>query len=196
MPRSTNRKLPRIKLLRARASGVQVIKARNLYLSRKLVRAERILRTILSKCPCDYDALVLLGDICADFGRTDAVLYYKRAIATRPDDPTAYLMCANALLDKGRARKAEQFSRKALWFSGRLEKLNRLTSELAFDTLVNALITQNKYREAMKAAVAAKRQTGINYLVKLCGFARSSRQKINGRKGGVTHYTQKKAKKD
>ena len=84
------------------------------------VNAAHICRAIIQADPRHFDALHLLGVICAALGhRADSVCYLLRAAALRPHDPRIHFDLGNAFGALQRFGKAEESYRTALTLGNR-----------------------------------------------------------------------------
>jgi tetratricopeptide (TPR) repeat protein len=101
--------------------------------------------------PDDYGTLVLIANICSDFGDTEsdarAVECYDRAIMLRPDLPDAYADKASTLLQLQKAHDAVPLAEEAV----RLSLVNGCEPdrlELTYMSLIEALIEERRFAEA------------------------------------------------
>jgi tetratricopeptide (TPR) repeat protein len=109
-------------------------------------------RKSLMMDPQSYDTLVLLGSIYLDFddrkSTAQALRYYNRAIALRPQSPDGYDAKAGLLMYwLHRSEEAERLARKAVALSVRTGEATEFL-ELRYTTLIDILIGQRKYAQA------------------------------------------------
>jgi pentatricopeptide repeat protein len=118
--------------------------------------AEVKTRRALLLDPLNYDAILLLGDILADYdddlkSSEEALRYYDLAISMEPDDPEPYHGKASALLwELKRPAEAERYARQAIALNSRRQRDASLL-EMTYSTLVGALMEQGNFAEAREA---------------------------------------------
>lgn len=152
---SQRRSYPRVRL-KARADSY-LDRARELFgfsnLKPALLRQALIAaRKSLIMDPRNYDTLVLLGSIYSDFddrkSTAQALRYYNRAIALRPESPDGYDAKAGLLMHwLHRPEEAERLARKALALSVQTAEATEFL-ELRYTTLIDILIGRRKYTQA------------------------------------------------
>jgi cytochrome c-type biogenesis protein CcmH/NrfG len=117
-------------------------------LRRALTKAKRA----LLMDPSDYDAITLIGSICAELDDPEsaktASAYYDRALRLQPENPEAYASKAGLLLYVlSRPEEAEALAKTAVALSLRRREPVELL-ELHYITLVDALIARRRFTEA------------------------------------------------
>ena len=118
--------------------------------------AEVKARRALLLDPSSYDAVLLLGDILADYdddlkSSKEALRYYDLAMRMEPDDPEPYHGKAGVLLwDLKQPVAAEQFARQAIALNSRRRR-DVFLLEITYSTLIAALMEQRKFAEAREA---------------------------------------------
>ena len=124
-----------------------VIDARTLH--QALIKAKRALLL----APHEYDYLILVARVFSDFedkgSQSQALKYYERAIALRPDRPDAYEDKAHLLmnwLEPPDPDGAERLARKALKLSLHDDE-DPETLALTFSTLIGILEVRRKFDE-------------------------------------------------
>ncbi|MFZ0680598.1 hypothetical protein [Candidatus Binatus sp.] len=118
--------------------------------------AEVKVRRALLLDPSSYDAILLLGDILADYdddlkSSEEAIRWYDLAMSMEPDDPEPYHGKAGVLFwDLKQPGAAEQFARQAIALNCRRRR-DVFLLEMAYSTLIAALMEQRKFAEAREA---------------------------------------------
>ena len=136
--------------------------------------ALRILQRVAKNRPRDFDICLLMGDILSSLEDYVAALkWYDRAMKRKPLDPASYFCKASTLLaqdSQADRRAAERLAKKCLALYRKSKKNDAVESDLFLGLLVDTLLQQGKYFEALetvKKEPDAKVRQWFNSIVRI-----------------------------